>query len=267
MSIINEVKQIENILNKNNIDKIDFKDVYMLCKYWRFKEKKKDQCRKDIFDYMNNKVLSFNEVIYYEKIEKILNTVYRMKEKNLNLVYVENIKFYKSEMDFIEFNIKKKSAKRIFFIMLFFAKLKKEMYNIDKDEVWLNDDIRKYCRLAKVNEKLEKKMLYISHLVDVNAIAMSNSITDVTYKINLNKIKEIEDSKVVISIDKLIDEKELILYYKKYKGEKIIRCEICGELRQFSKYHSKEYLCKKCSKIKSNENNNKRVKKHNKTKY
>lgn len=242
MAIIDEMKDVEILLLRDRIDKLNFKEIYALCKYWRYKGKDKSQCRQDIFNYLNSKLDKFNEVVYYEKIEKVLNTVYKIKEENLKFAKVESIIFYESEMSYIQEEIKSKSARRIFFIMLYHAKLKQQMYNLE-DVVWLNDEIRRYCRLAKVNEKIEKKMSYISELVDSEIISMSNSITDVSYKIDLSIFNK---NNIAITIEDIKNEKELILYYTKWIGSNMIKCKECGIL--VKKLGNNHKHCKSCRK-------------------
>jgi hypothetical protein len=133
--------------------------------------------------------------------------------------------------------------KRLAFVILYQAKLIKAKYGKDGN-VWLNDGVGSYCRMAKIVKPHEYQIGLMSKLQDFGFLTQGKSIKEFTYKVDY--IFEGNDE---IIIDNIIDEKtEMLLYYKKWKGCKVINCSDCNVLVEVKSKFANTLYCKKCSK-------------------
>lgn len=224
MAIIDELKICKNLISNGGlVENSPYKTCSLLGKYHFNLGKTKTQVKTELDNYLKDNFPRYNSVTWDDNLEKIVSSI---SNRNHSMIYVDRINITKTEMDKIDL-LPSEPLKRLAFIILYRAKLNREKYK--KQDVWLSDKISYLCKLARVYGKYEDKMIKLSKLQDFGYVKASHSVKNFSFRVLF--LDDIENEDVVISInDTQCKDSEIILHYKKYKGENILDCENCGGL-------------------------------------
>jgi len=157
------------------------------------------------------------------------------------------INITQSELDVIA-RLEDIEAQKVLFILLVINKFKN--YTIDVSRVEL-------FKLAKVkaNTKKQESILY---LLNSNGFTEIYNVTRNKKNKNYRKVTFMDDvSDIVITIN---DFDNIILYYRKYIGEVIIECGVCGVL--VSPTNNRQKYCKICWEETNRDQTRARVQRH-----
>lgn len=237
MAIIDERRDAENIIANGDVGASPTKTCYLIGKYFFSIGKNKVQVRDEIHNFLDTHYKKYNKVKWDNRLDDIVN---QLSKRKCEMVYVEKLVFTDKEMDKIE-SLPSERLKKMAFIILYRAKLTKAMYG--KDDVWLSDGVGYISRLAGVRGKTDEKMIMLSKLQDFGFIKQSQSVKHFVYHVLF-----IEDGEDVLCINKIIDEKEIINYYKMHLGMNIIKCKECGILIEPKSKYANTIYCDECSK-------------------
>lgn len=112
-----------------------FLNIRLLVLYARDKLDLKPARRRDyIYDLLKQNNPNFNEVVEYKKIDKILRSC---GDKKHRLIDCDSIYLYQSEFDYINNLQIEKNAKKLLFTILFFWKLRNQIYKISEDNLYI----------------------------------------------------------------------------------------------------------------------------------
>lgn len=265
--IINERKFIDDILATGYIDQVNTgKILVKLAKhyYWDLGYKQ-TRTVKALDAYMIAHYPNYNEHTMQKldrhginEWERLFKRCYKAAIKT-PIIEVEGIWITKTELEKIA-ELNNKVLERLTFVMLCYAKLYKARNPLSTGWVYSNKykDIFKQARISckaddricMLGELADKGYLYEYQLPPLEKIKKMNP-----YQIERFNNRQLDmrvtfmddESEKIIFVD---DWRELGYYYRRYKGENIIRCAKCGKLERGNKNGTKKY-CKQCTGNKS----------------
>lgn len=235
-TILNEVRQAENILDSGEVGNKPTSTLFLLAKYFRQKKNlNKDDTIIQLSLFMEKNYKNYNAALWENILEDISKKAlkYKMRE-------IEYISITESEIKTIN-NLDKFVYRRLLFTMLCYAK----MYNMmsENNNGWINAEIKEIYRMARVTVKhKEDKFLYLHDLWETGLIEFSKKNDNLNMRITF-----IDDqSETVLQVS---DFRELGYEYMNYMGDgKFIRCQECGRL--VKKKTNNQLYCLECKKKK-----------------
>lgn len=262
--IINERKFIDNIHNLELIDTKDsFRVLRVLAKhcYWDLGYKE-TRTIKALDKFMIEHVSDYNKfflsscnsrgISYYEREFK---KIYRFATK-YPICCEDGFWITKTELKKIE-ELQNSTLERLAFVLLCYAKLKKLRY--PNSTGWVSSKHYRHIFKAgaKINCKLYDRDILLSKLIDTGYLKdrpipslekldyMSPREAEKMEKQQLDvQVTYIDDNtEKMIFVD---DWRELSYYYRRYRGENIIKCLKCGILMRGNKNNTKKY-CNNCA--------------------
>ena len=239
--VLNEKKQAEYIIEKGEVGNKPTSTLFLLAKYYRQKENlNKEQTFNKLNEFMEKNYKNYNSATWEDIIEDISK-----KANKYPLREIDYIEITKSEIDTIR-NVCNIKYEKLVFTMLCYAKLYNKIS--DKNNGWVNTDIKELFRVARVSVKYRNdKFLYLNDLETAGLISFSNKNDN----LNLRVAFVDNDSETVLKID---DFRELGYEYLNYIGDgKFIRCDCCKRLVR--KTNNKCLYCHQCKKYIKNEQN------------
>ena len=227
--VLNEKKQAEYIIEKGEVGNKPTSTLFLLAKYYRQKENlNKEQTFNKLNEFMEKNYKNYNSATWEDIIEDISK-----KANKYPLREIDYIEITKSEIDTIR-NICNIKYEKLLFTMLCYAKLYNKIS--DKNNGWVNTDIKEIFRVARVSVRYKNDNL------------------------NLRVAFVDNDSETVLKID---DFRELGYEYLNYIGDgKFIRCECCKRL--IRKKSNNQKYCTDCYKRINSDMTNERQKKNRK---
>lgn len=235
--ILNEIKQAEYIIEKGEVGNKPTSTLFLLGKYYRQKKNlNKEQTFNKLNEFMQHNYKNYNSALWEDTIEDISK-----KANKYPLREIEHIEITQSELDRIS-GVDNLRYQKLLFTMLCYAKL----YNMisEKNNGWINTDIKEIYRVARVIVKYRKdKFLYFNDLQKMGLISFSNKNDNLNIRIDFVDV----NGESVFNID---DFRELGYEYLNYiKKGKFIRCIECKRLvKKKSKHDYSTKYCTDCAK-------------------
>lgn len=263
--IINERKFIDEALQEGYMDTVNTtKILYRLAKHYVL-DLKYRQARtvKALDAYMIAHYPCYNEHTMYQGLykrnsqnnwESLYRKLYRLAE-NSTICDVDGIWITKAELDTIA-HLHNKVLERLAFVLLCYAKLSKIRNPDSKGWVYSNK-YRDVFSQARITCKKAERYIMLATLKESGYLyGYQMPPPDVWDKMSEYRRNECctrmndcritfmnDDSEKIIYVD---DWRELGYYYRRYKGENIIKCAKCGKLDRGNKNGTKKY-CKECA--------------------
>ena len=239
--IFNEEEYAKEII-KNGIQLTSKKhyDLQVVATYLRENGKNDKEIEKELHRIAKMSFSDYNWVKLYKSIDtKVQRSKKNKIRKNPEIIVTQ------AELDTIlgEENLK---VRNLMFVCLVLAKYYMSNNCTDKYYVKYNDvDIFNLCDVfVKKSERLE-----LMHYLDKKGYITPT----ISMSFEIHYVKE--DSKVILKFKPDVD---MIYYFEQYLGGLFINCENCGKLAK--KTNNKIKYCKKCSKIKKEEAQDRRYK-------
>ena len=234
--VLNEKKHAECIIEKGEVGNKPTSTLFLLAKYYRQKENlNKEQTFNKLNEFMETNYKNYNSATWEDIIEDISK-----KANKYPLREIDYIEITQSEIDIIR-NVCNIKYEKLLFTILCYAKLYNKIS--DKNNGWVNTDIKELFRVARVTVKYRNdKFLYLNDLETAGLISFSNKNDNLNLRVTFID----DNSEAVLKVD---DFRELGYEYLNYIGDgKFIRCECCKRLVKKSSKNMK--YCNKCSKEK-----------------
>jgi hypothetical protein len=186
----------------------------------------------EIYDFLIDFCKKWDKHINIAKISNKIQFALKDISKPLPIL-CENIKFYKSEIDFIK-SIKDYDLQKVLFIIMSIAKTKNINY------VYLNGTsairLKDIFELANVNISKAKQELALHELYACGAITPTYGL-----RYSINCLSRDTDNVVIFEFAPTT---QMVLQYELYCG-KAIYCQKCGTL--VHKNNNKMKYCKECA--------------------
>jgi len=229
--VLNEREYIEQFINddKKQIDNM----YYTLSLLARYYKNQLDSKNVDIRKQLETFLSKYGEDIddWQDSLDKII------KKCDRPLVEIEFISVSKNELETIK-QVKNRRLEKLLFTMLCLAKFN-NIVN-EKNNNWVNRDVKEIFKLANVRDNIKKQYISISEIKDLGLIKFSKKVD------NLNLcVKFIDNGEIELEID---DFRDLGFQYLAYLGENYIKCECCGRL--VKRTGKRDKYCKECSYLK-----------------
>ena len=231
--ILDEKKKVEEILKNKSFgkDKEKGKNRILLIKYYKSIGMTKKMIKASMYDFIKkyDKDLDMSDFKTKNYIDKIVDRFAKGKYYlNKKIIYISE-----KELEAIkEFN--NDSLEYLAFIMMIYAKI--------GGKNWANMEISELFKHANIILNKKKQDILLSKLYEKKYMELSNRCNNLNFK--LKKIDENCEKYPVIIIEDTL--KDVLLYYKKWKGENIKTCRNCGRL--IERVNNKIVYCKECAK-------------------
>ena len=235
MIIFDEKEYALKILKSGFKDFMSFRDLLILAKYWRYEGRSSYQVRKDMIDFCRKYNPSFNNIMFRDRMDKILR--YSKKSK---LRTWEDILVFQQEIDAIR-SIKDYKSEKTLFCMLVVSKIFRSK---NSNKFYVNASFGKMLTLAKVNGSKQDRMALLKKLNDSGLIRT-------TLGGSFEIMFAIVDGKTVATTVENIE--KVLTFYPVY-------CSECGE--RLKKKLPKHTFCKECYKEYRKNEVRKNVEKH-----
>ena len=116
-----DLQRVEYVLKNGFIDKYIYSDMRLLALYYRdylgYSPAKRE---KELYDFCRKHIANFNEIMYYQIIDKALAYA---KKKDKKIIEIDHVDIYKHEMEFIDNLPLEADPKKILFTLLVKIKL------------------------------------------------------------------------------------------------------------------------------------------------
>jgi len=248
--IFYEEKYAKQLLKNGLSSFMNYIDLSILAKYFRYMGQNKKQIEKSLIEFCKNFNPDFNEILSRGKIERVVKLT-----DEYGLRFPMDIIVTKDEMNIIK-NFGDYNRQKILFVMLVVAKYLK--YNDTKlekkdcekiNDFFVNISFINILKLAKVNvSKMEKKQI-IYDLEQSKLIASKRNRkknrSGIYYRVDF--VSEDSDAEIVVK-----DMEDIISFYPFY-------CKNCGKKIEKPKRRN---ICDECYKDRSRNLTKNRVKKY-----
>lgn len=233
--ILNESKVVKEAIEDKIYDKKKPTNIIrLLSKYYLSSGMNKPQTIEAIDKFfIERKQKDYNSVKWRNTIEKIVNGIHR--KKDYELFDVGEINITDIELEKIS-ELNNLKYEKVMFILLVYAKIYNKLN--DNQKYWVNEELKYIFSDTKMTLKEVDQCKIIFELSQLGYIEVSKNV-DCT---NIHVLIANEDSESQIVIN---DFRNLIYYYLRWKGEKIIECEKCGKL--IKPNNNKTKYCKECA--------------------
>ena len=233
--ILNETQLVSDSLNNGYVDKKKPSNtIRLLAKHYLSNDMNRPQTINSIDIFLKKNLKGYNSVKWQNIIEKIVNSVH--KDKDYEMFDIGDINITKNELTKIS-ELKNLKYEKVMFILLVYAKIYNKLNNNDK--CWVNEELKYIYSDTKMALKEEDQCKIIYEIAKLEYIEVSRNV-DCT-NIHVSIVDENSDTEIAIG-----DFRNLIYYYLRWKGEKIINCEGCGIL--IKPTSNKHKYCKECAK-------------------
>jgi len=233
--ILNETQLVSDSINNGYVDKKKPSNtIRLLAKYYLSKDMNRPQTINSIDAFLKKNYKGYNSVKWQNTIEKIVNSVH--KDKDYTMFDIGDVNITKNELEKIT-AINNLKYEKLMFILLVYAKIYNKLN--DNGKYWVNEELKYIFSDTKMAIKEVDQCKIIFDLSELGLIEVSKKV-DCT---NVHVLMADEESDIEIIIN---DFRNLVYYYLKWKGEKIINCEGCSILiKQTSNKHK---YCNECAK-------------------
>lgn len=233
--ILNETKMVQDAINDGKYDKKKPTNIIrLLAKYYLANKLNRPKTIMAIDKFfLDNKHKNYNSVKWRNIIEAIVNSVH--KDKDYNMFDIHNINITDVELEKIS-SLNNLKYEKVMFILLVYAKIYNQLN--DNQKYWVNEELKYIFSDTKLTLKEVDQCKIIFELSQLGYIEVSKNVNCT----NVHVLIANEDSESQIVIN---DFRNLIYYYLRWKGEKIIECEKCGKL--IKPNNNKTKYCKECA--------------------
>lgn len=233
--VVNEEQDAKHILKEGVIMNNAYKTIQLLIKYYYLNEGlKKKQVENKINEFLLEHYEDYDVVSTPDTIESLLNSYWRNKK---NYTKVKSIKITKSELEFIR-KADNIILEKIMFVLLVDAKKNNQATN-GKTGKWTHRGLDDILKDAKLHGTYRRKYLQTYKVTKLKGIRSGKKVNSDARKILFMDLNE--DSEVVIE---LVDMRNYVYEYLRWRGENIGNCEVCG-IRIKQNIHNQKY-CKQC---------------------
>jgi len=235
--ILNETQLVSDSLNKGYADKKKPSNtIRLLAKHYLSKDMNRPQTINSIDIFLKKNLKGYNSVKWQNIIEKIVNSVH--KDKDYEMFDIGEINITKNELTKIS-ELKNLKYEKVMFILLVYAKIYNKLNSNDK--CWVNEELKYIYSDTKMALKEKDQCKIIYEIAKLKYIEVSRNV-DCT-NIHVSIVDECGDVEIMIG-----DFRNLIYYYLRWKGDKIINCDGCGIL--IKPNNNKNKYCSECAKEK-----------------
>lgn len=251
ISIFNETKYALDILNNGFMSNKQGLELFILAKYYRFKENKdKFECKELLKQFCETQVEDYKNSELYTKVNSTIKQAY---EKDAHLLEINEIEFISWELDYINSLNISPVCKQVLFGLWCCNKLNIKAGQSDK---WVNIkylELKRFCNLSKGNMIKIMNELYKNNLIFISdRCALSLTFLDDYANYYNNYIDPIITDRTVgfdVAIYYIKDFTTCGLWWQKYNGnKKIIECAECGILTM--RGSNRQKYCKECARKK-----------------
>lgn len=149
-----ETEYANALLENGFMTKYENYEMSLLCKLWKETGLPKKEARQNLLLFCELYSDDYDEMIYYSKINRVINRVYN---KDLKLAQVDYIPIYKHEFDFINSLDYPHPYKRLLFAFLVIKKIHSVVWSINSGE-------NKLSGLVSGDKKQFKMISEMAHL-------------------------------------------------------------------------------------------------------
>lgn len=257
ISIFNETQYALDILNNGFMSNKQGLELFILAKYYRFKEgKDKFECKELLKQFCETQVEDYKNSELYTKVNSTIKQAYK---NNAHILEINHIMFAQSELDYINSLNISPICKQVLFGLWCCNKLNIEAEQSDK---WVNIkylELKKFCNLSNGNMTKIMNELYRNNLIFVSdkcALCLTFLDDYNNYIINSRRLfntqplsEEISYEAIASIVYPITDFTTCGLWWQKYNGnKKIIECAECGVLTV--RGSNRQKYCKECSRKK-----------------
>lgn len=243
INIFNEEKYALSILDKGFISNKQGLELFILAKYYRFKQNKsKSECKILLNQFCSEHIENSEQSDLYKKVNSAINKAY---DKNAHFLTIDYISFVEYELNYINSLSISTIAKQVLFGLWCCNKLNIKAGQSDK---WVNitySELKKFCNLSNGNMLKIMNELYSNNLIFISdrcALCLT-FLDDYNNYISNVGICHNGISTAIFYID---DFTTCGLWWQKYNGnKKIIMCAECGVLTVRS--CNRQKYCKDCA--------------------
>jgi hypothetical protein len=229
--IFNEYEYAEKLLINGFKNNIDWRDLLILAKYYRYKGLKKSQIKKNIVTFYKKYCSNYNEVIMGGKIDNAIK-----KSEKQSLKILPDVFITEKEIEKIR-SAKYYKYEKILFVMLVLSRANKIAYKSSSTRYYINQKFSDILKLAKVyvNKTESDKIKHELHKLGMITAPEMNRMSEY----NKGEIQELlyayEKSSPSITVTNLED---IVSFYPQV-------CIVCGNVVEQKKRRKSE-LCNAC---------------------
>jgi hypothetical protein len=244
MDIVLDEKQMAlKSIETGYIDNKPTKTITILIKHYYSIGMNKQQIRENIESFMSKNYPNFNSVQWQEILDIMVK---KYTKEKYNLIKVDSIDITQNELDKIK-KLNNIKLEKLAFVYLVYAKILNKIN--DKNNNWVNKDSNIIFKTAKVQDTGKQQQLTIKQLSDLGYLHIAHVVNSTNVQVQY--INSEDKTDIVISIDRFED--DLVLFYLKWKGEKVKICENSECSKMFITKNLKTKYCNKCRKEKDKE--------------
>lgn len=235
--IMNEETQAEEIIKNESVKPNVYKVIDLLSKYLRIgKDMKKIDIENYIIDFLEKNYINFHIVQTPELVETRVGRDWRRKD---GYRMIESIKVMVNELEHIR-SIDNIILEKIMFVMLVEAK-RNNIASGGTSGKWTSRKLEDLLKDAKLHGTYERKFLQTSRIEGLDGFGvLSNKRVDAnSYEILFSDISYSGD----VAFE-LVDMREYVLEYLRWRGENIGMCEECGI--RIEKVNNSNIYCASC---------------------
>ena len=242
INIFNETQYALDILKNGFMSNKQGLELFILAKYYRFKEgKDKFECKELLKQFCETQVEDYKNSELYTKVNSTIRQAY---EKDAHLLEIYNIEFTQDELNYINSLNISPTCKQVLFGLWCCNKLNIKAEQSDK---WVNIkylELKRFCNLSKGNMIKIMNELYNNNLIFISdRCALCLTFLDDYYNNYLPTQSE------TASVYCITDFATCGLWWQAYNGnKKIIKCAECGTLTV--RGSNRQKYCKECARKK-----------------
>lgn len=234
-SVIDEKSTAEHILESGTIYKGVYKTIGLLIKYlYMEKGLKKREIENIINDFLLDHYDCYHVVETPDHIERAVNKYWRDKK---DYIKVESIKITKFELDYIR-ALDNVILEKILFAILVDAKRNNQITE-GRSLRWTNRKLEDILKDAKIHGTYRRKFIQTHQIEKIGGIRYTRMVDGKEMEVEFMELGG--EGEIVTE---LVDMRNYVLEYLKWRGENIGKCDVCG-VRIEVKGKNQKY-CKKC---------------------
>lgn len=228
-----EKSQAEKIINEGFSSNHLTGELKVLAKYFKYLGQKPKEREESLYEVCKKHLADFNKVSYFRRINAALNYA---KKKDSELIVVESVPVYKSELDYINSLDILHYYKKVVFTLLILSRLSKQVQTIRdaskvNSEFFFGGNQRNYQEL-KLSSKTpqQSKRNKIKGIHDIIGDLDKEGIIEIRGRgyIRLSFAYSLLPDELAFEVTTFDD---IGYYYDLHTGEnKIKKCEECGKL-------------------------------------
>ncbi|WP_425203626.1 hypothetical protein [Priestia megaterium] len=255
-----EKSQAEKIINEGFSSNHLTGELKVLAKYFKYLGQKPKEREESLYEVCKKHLADFNKVSYFRRINAALNYA---KKKDSELIVVESVSVYKSELDYIDNSDIPHYYKKVVFTLLILSRLGKQVQEIRdaskvNGEFFFGGNQRNYQEL-KLSSKTpqQSKRNKIKGIHDIIGDLDKEGIIEIRGRgyIRLSFAYSLLPDELAFDVTTFDD---IGYYYDLHTGEnKIKKCEECGSFIKVSGKHKK--YCGDCAVAINKEKTKKRM--------